>query len=339
MIFADMRKLFVASLLLVICFACSPRVAPKGRTVSHSNVILYGRGLYPGDDSTYEMIRTSGFTTLMLSSYYIRANGDVVSGDDGRHPIIHEGEFTGSEDWLRRVQSLRKGAGSVKRIEILLEGRWYNQPPNTYDYIRDWIDGSKAAEGVVPGTATGSTMDKILRIMKEKIGVDAICIDDESVYDSPSIIRLGEMAHRIGLHMTLCPFAKIPFWKEVLDSSRNQVVDAVYLQCYDGGKHNTPGPWVQGLHSDIPVYPLFLCRGAFSTCGTSHGSKTPDEIKADMRTFKKEYPGLQGAGVWQMADIKAYVRMDCAVRDTASGNATTVRQYLGQLKESLEEGL
>jgi len=326
-----MRRIFIGSSLLLFAVACSPRVAPTGGSVvgggvAGPNVILYGRGIYPGDDPTYEMIRTSGFTTLMLSSFYIRANGDVVSGDDGLHPIIHQGEFTGSEDWLRRVQSLRKGGGPVKRIEILLEGRWYNQPPNTFDHIRD-------------GTVSGSMLDKILRIMKEKIGVDAICIDDESVYDSPSIIRLGEMAHRIGLHMTLCPFTKIPFWKEVIDSSRDRVVDAVYLQCYDGGKHNTPGPWVQGLHSDIPVYPLFLCRGAFSTCGTSHGSKTPDEIKADMRVFKKEYPGMQGAGVWQMADIKDYVRMNCAVRDTASGNATTVRQYLGQLKESLSEGL
>src|SRR5215472_8141359 len=108
------------------------------------NLILFGRGLYPGDDSTYAMIRNSGFTTVLLSSFYIKANGDVFSGDDGQQPMIHDGHFTGSQEWIKRVASLRVGGG-VGRIEILLEGRWFNQAPNTFDFIRDWIDSSKGA--------------------------------------------------------------------------------------------------------------------------------------------------------------------------------------------------
>lgn len=46
-----------------------------------SHLILFGRGTYPGDDSTYTQIASSGFTTVVLSSFYIRANGDVYSGD------------------------------------------------------------------------------------------------------------------------------------------------------------------------------------------------------------------------------------------------------------------
>jgi len=337
-----MRKNVTGFLMIFLLFlgvACSSHHAQKGATAAGKNLVLYGRGLYPGDDSTFELIRQSGFTTLMLSSFYIRANGDLVSGDDGRHPIIHNGVFTGNEEWVKRVQSLRKGGGSIGRVEVLLEGRWYGQPPNTYDYIRDWIDSGKAEPGVIPGTGANSTLYQMMRILKEKIGADAICIDDESVYDSLSIIRLGEMVHGLGMRMTLCPYTRIPFWKSIIDSSRTDVVDAVYLQCYDGGKHNTPGPWVRGLQSSVPVYPIFLCRGAFSTCGTSHNSKTPGEIKADMRAFKKEYPGISGAGLWQMADVKAYVRMNCAVKDTASGDAGSVREYLDQLKRSLSEGL
>lgn len=333
-----MKYLFLALLVLRSVYGQGQAHADKVKDRT-KNLILFGRGLYTGDDSTFDIIRNSGFTTLMLSSFYIRANGDVYSGDDGRHPIIHEGKYTGSEDWLRRVQSLRKKGGSIRRVEILLEGRWYNQAPNTYDFIRDWIDSGKAEKGVVPGTAPGSTLYAIVRILKEKIGADAICIDDESVYDGPSIMRLGEMAHGLGIHMTLCPYTKIPFWKELIDSSKAGVVDAVYLQCYDGGKHNTPGPWVQGLHSDVPVYPIFLCRGAFSTCATDHNSKTPDEIRVDMKKFKAEAPSLRGAGVWQMADIKDYIRMNCAVKDPVSGDAKSVVQYLEELKVSLGEGL
>ena len=327
----------LAGLSVIFFGLCSSLFAQPARSTGREYV-LYGRGTYPGDDSSFAMIRNSGFSTLMLSSFYIKANGDVFSGDDGQQPIIHEGRYTGSTDWLKRVAALRKG-GSIKRIEVLLEGRWYGQPPNTYDFIRDWIDSSKGAAGTVSGTGPGSTLYGILRIIKKSIGADAICIDDESVYDSVSIIRLGEMAHEIGLHMSLCPFTKIPWWKSVIDGSRHGVVDAVYLQCYDGGAKAVPADWVHGLGPSAPVYPIFLCRGAFSTCGISHNSKTPEEIRTTLLQFRKDAPELRGAGIWQMADIKDYIRLNCAAKDPASGNATSVPQYLGQLKGSLEAAL
>ncbi len=330
-------KKYLALTQLISLFFVNPLFAQHGHPAD-PNTILFGRGTYPGDDSSYAMIRKSGFITMMLSSFYIKGNGDVFSGDDGREPIIHGGRYTGNADWLKRVASLRKG-GAIQRIEILLEGRWYNQPPNTFDFIRDWIDSSKGAPGTVAGTGAGSTLYGILRIMKETIGVDAICIDDESVYDSLSIIRLGQLARRIGMHMSLCPFTKIPWWKSVVDGSHSGVVDAVYLQCYDGGKDAVPGDWVRGLASAVPVYPIFLCRGSFSTCGVSHNSKSPEEINAQLREFKAGDPGMRGAGVWQMADIKAYIRQRCAVNDPASGTATSVPQYLGQLRECILQGL
>lgn len=331
-----MRKSYFSVLLLLFFGSAlsAQRVAGSGGT----DLILYGRGTYPGDDSSFEMIRHSGFTTVMLSSFYIKSNGDVYSGDDGRHPIIHDGRYTGSADWLKRVASLRKG-GSVSRIEILLEGRWYHQPPNTYDFIRDWIDSSRGAHGVVTGTARGSALYGILKIFKKTIGADAICIDDESVYDSSSIIRLGQLAHRLSLHMSLCPFTRIPWWKSVVDGSRHGVVDAVYLQCYDGGARAVPADWVRGLGPSVPVYPIFLCRGAFSTCGVSHNSKSPEEIRASLQQFRKDAPEIHGAGIWQMADIKDYVRRDCAVSDPSSGSATSVPQYLQQLSDSLRSAL
>lgn len=290
--------------------------------------------MYPGDDSTYTMIRNSGFTTVLLSSFYIKANGDVYSGDDGRQPIIHDGRYTGSREWLERIASLRR-SGSVTRIEILLEGRWFNQTPNTFDFIRDWIDSSKGAPGTIAGTGKRSTLYGILYSMKKDLGVDAICIDDESVYDTSSIIRLGEIAHGLKLHMSLCPYTRTRYWKAILDGSSPGVVDAVYLQCYDGGKNAVPGDWYRALGSVLPVEPIFLCRGAFSTCGVSHNSKSPEEMKLQLAEFRKNYPEMRGAGVWQMADIKSYVRQNCAVVDPSSGTAGTVPGYLSQLKNCL----
>src|ERR1700761_7245664 len=146
--FVFLRGWFVLVLFASCSIVSGQRAAAS---IPDPNMILFGRGTYPGDDSSYEMIRTSGFTTMMLSSFYIKANGDVYSGDDGHQPIIHEGRYTGNADWIERVASLRHH-GSIQRIEMLLEGRWYDQPPNTYDFIRDWIDSSKGAPGTVGGT-------------------------------------------------------------------------------------------------------------------------------------------------------------------------------------------
>src|ERR1700761_1700338 len=94
------------------------------------NLAIFSRSIYPGDDATFDTLRNSGFTTVILSSFYIHDNGDVYSGDS-RLPIIHNGQYIGDPAWLKRVASLKARPGSVKRIELLLEGRWYNQPPNT----------------------------------------------------------------------------------------------------------------------------------------------------------------------------------------------------------------
>jgi len=301
--------------------------------------------MYPGDDSTYEMLRSSGFNTIILSSFYIRSNGDVFSGDDGQHPIIHDGQYVGDKQWLNRIASLRKapangGRGPVNRIEILLEGRWFNQNPNTYDFIQDWVmTPTKSYPGVTTGTGKNSTLYAIANVFKRDLGVDAVCIDDESVYNDSSIVGLGKMLGGLGLHMTLCPYTKAEYWKAIMVGSAPGLIDAIYLQCYDGGARNAPGQWVDRLPGGVPIDPIFNCRGAFGTCGSSHGSQTPDEIRTRLANFKKDYPAMSGTALWQVADIKDYIRMNCAVKDPSSGTAASVAEYVSQLKNSLYSGL
>jgi len=292
--------------------------------------------MYPGDDSTFEILRSSGFGTIILSSFYIRSNGDLYSGDDGQHPIIHDGQYVGDRGWLERIASLRKGKTSVRRIEILLEGRWFNQTPNTYDFIQDWVmDPAKSYPGVTKGTGKNSTLYAIASVLKKDLGVDAVCIDDESVYNDSSIVKFGQLLGGIGLHMTLCPYTKAEYWKAIISGSAPGLIDAIYLQCYDGGTRNAPGQWVGRLGGGIPIDPIFSCRGAFGVCGSSHGSETPAEIRDRLAAFKKDYPAMSGAALWQVADIKDYVNMGCAVKDPSSGSAATVADYVSQLRESL----
>ncbi|GAA3935596.1 hypothetical protein GO495_14565 [Chitinophaga oryziterrae] len=326
-------------LLSFFLFASGIGVFAQPAPVADTNLTLFGRGMYPGNDTTYAKLRESGFTTIILSSFYIKANGDVFSGDDNINPIIHDGRYVGDKEWLKRVASLKQRPTSVTRIEILLEGRWINQPPNTFDFIQDFSDAKKVIPGITTGTGTNSTLYKLTKVMKDEMGIDAVCIDDESVYNSVSMIKYGEMIGRLNMHMSLCPFRNYKYWRDVIRGSKKGLIDAIYLQCYDGGMRNVPGRWKDSLGTKLPIYPIFLCRGAFSTCGTSHGSKTANEIKGEMVRFKKDYPAMTGGAIWQMADVNSYVIKGCAVQTPESGTATTVSEFLDQLKTSLKEGL
>ncbi len=333
-----MKSLFLLSWLAVFSIFCSAQQPYKqAAPLPAKNLIMFGRGLYPGDDKDYQLLKQSGFNTLLLSSFYIHEDGDLYSGDS-HSPIIHNGKWVGDASYVKRVKDLKKNS-SISRIEILLEGRWYGQPPNTFDFIRDWYDPSKTVSGIVTGTGAQGTLYTIFKVLKEVLGADAFCIDDESVYDSASIIALGNIAAKLNMHMTLCPFRLNNYWKDILKATDTKVVDALYLQCYDGGARNEIKDWITALQPTQPIYPIFMVRGSFSTCSSFKGSKSVEEIKTQLKGFKKDYPEMSGAAVWQMADLKQFVEMGCAVKEPTSGSAKTVAEFLSELKAGLQSGL
>jgi len=63
--------------LSLVFFVCLSLFAAG--QVPEPNTILFGRGTYPGDDSSYAMIRSSGFTTMMLSSFYMEMSIRVMT--------------------------------------------------------------------------------------------------------------------------------------------------------------------------------------------------------------------------------------------------------------------
>jgi len=333
-----MKALFSVILLTAFSHLCfSQQTYAPAAPLPAKNLGIYGRGLYPGNDTTYRLLKHSGFTTLLLSSFYIHANGDLYSGDS-HQPIIHNGKWVGDSSYVRMVNDLKRKS-SISRIEILLEGRWYGQPPNTFDFIRDWYDPAKTVPGIVTGIGEQSTLYNICKVLKEVLGADAFCIDDESVYDSPSIIAMGKIAAKLNMHMTLCPYKGYAYWGSILKASDVNVVDALYLQCYDGGAENEIKDWVGALKPKQPIYPVFMVRGSFSTCDTYKGSKSVTEIKTQLKGFKNDYPEISGAAIWQMEDLKSFVKMGCTVKEPTSGSAKSVAGFLSQLKKTLKSEL
>ncbi len=333
-----MKALFLLIFLTAYsCFCSAQNTYTAAAPLPHKNLSIFGRGLYPGNDTTYRLLKHSGFNTMLLSSFYIHENGDLYSGDS-HQPIIHDGKWVGDTAYVRRVNDLKKKS-SISRIEILLEGRWYGQPPNTFDFIRDWYDSTKTVPGIVTGITEQSTLFNICKVLKEVLNADAFCIDDESVYDSPSIIAMGKIAAKLNMHMTLCPFKGYLYWGDVLKSSDVHVVDALYLQCYDGGARNEIKDWVGALKPVQPIYPIFMVRGSFGTCDTYKGSKSVAEIKTQLKGFAKDYPTISGAAIWQVEDLKNFVKMGCAVKEPTSGSAESLAEFLSQLNKTLKSEL
>lgn len=308
------------STLLPICaLFLFPLRSPEAQQNGHPTqihlplkTILFGRGLYPGVDNVYNIMRASKFKTIVVSSYYFVANGNVVCGDHPKSVIIRNGQYVGASVFLRRIAALKQNA----RIEFLLESRNGTGLPNTFGNIRRW---AKTAAGL-------DTLNKICQAFKA-IGADGLCDDDEDTHDLSSTLALGKLLGQLGMHLTLCPWTDNGFWRQVIDGSTSEqgLIDGVYLQCYSGGIYNKPGPWFRSLGHKVPVYPIFSCRGGFDTCDPSNGSLLPVGIKAKMENFAKAYPGLSGGGIWQMADVISYVKMKCAA------NPITVAEYLRRL--------
>jgi len=58
-----------------------------------------------------------------------------------------------------------------------------------------------------------------------------------------------------------------------------------------------------------------------------------------LKDFKRDYPEMSGAAIWQMQDLKNFVKMECAVKDPASGSAKSVAEFLSELKKALKKGI
>lgn len=280
--------------------------------------ILFGRGLYPGDTDVYNMIEASKFKAIIISSYYLGPGGDVYSGDSPNSPIIHNGKYIGVPSFPYHIATLKKTA----RVEFLLESSAKGLP-NTFVNIMRW---TKTPAGL-------DTLNKICQAFKA-LGADGLCDDDEGLYDLGSTLALGKLLGQLGMHLTLCPYTDSVFWKAVIDGSvsKQGLIDGVYLQCYSTGMYNRPGPWFRSLGHKTPVYPIFSCGGGFGKCDAkNYGSLLPVGIQNRMKNMVKAYSGLAGGGIWQMADVISYVKMNCA--------PITVSEYLRRLGNAVTPAL
>ncbi len=266
--------------------------------------ILYGGGpLYSYAATHRDMIRASGFTTIVLWTIHVHEDGDLVLNDK---KLVDDGVYVGRAEWPGEVAAFKTGNTSVKRIEIAI-GSW--GVPD-FERIESFIDAE--------GTGPGSTLYQNFLALRNAVpAIDAVSYDDESNYDVDSTVTLSHMLNDLGYKISLCPYTYSSFWSSVystVDNQRPGIIDRVDLQCYAGGGGNNPGTW-NNYFGGLKVSPGMWCYPT---------GNPPSQVQSQMTSWNNSYT-IAGGFMWLLDDMLPH-QGTYAVADyaTAINNALSI---------------
>jgi Concanavalin A-like lectin/glucanases superfamily/Viral BACON domain len=291
----------LATLLwLIILLAVNPP------TVNASSTIFGGGPFYSGGTSAMNTLRASGYTTVMLWCIHVDANtGNLIYNDQ---LVVSNGVYVGNAAWPSQLATLKTAPTSVNRIEVSVSS-W---GVNDFQAIQTLMN--------TYGTNTTSILYRNFAALKTATGADAIDYDDETLYDVTTAVKFGQMLSSIGYKVTLCPFTNPNFWQSVYNQLGTGIVDAVYLQCYDGGAGNNPATW-NGYFSGLKVQPGMWCKHGG---GCADGNSSADVL--NQMTAWRASAGITGGFMWLYDDM-----LSCTSGGVASDYAKAINTALDPL--------
>lgn len=204
---------------------------------------LFGGGPFNNGPRTVKKFKNAGFDTIMLWSVHVHEDGTLYLND---LKVCQNGKFVGSSTMKEGWESLKKAPTTVKRIELSV-GAW-----GTPDFE------NIAALMERDGTGEDTILYKNFKALIEATGADAVNYDDESSYDVSVAAKFGRMMATMGMKITLCPYTAMSYWKGVYDELGSELVDRIYLQCYDGGSGNNVEDWYRAF-GNVKIIPGYWC--------------------------------------------------------------------------------
>jgi len=257
-------SLLLGVLALLIFSLSSTNAAP---------VAVFGReAFFTLNSSDTAKLKNSGFNTAILFVVDVEANGDL--NYNGDHLIVTNGVYMGDAGWPARLAALKVAPTSINRIEVCTGGAG----AQSWAHIKSLI--------ATNGTGSTSILYKNFLALKNALHMDAICNDDEVAYDATSAATFNQMITALGLKNTLCPYNNRTYWQSVFN---NSAIDAIYLQCYDGGAGNNPATW----------------NGYFGGFKVAPGDWSNDGLATVASKFAAWSPVINGGFIWQFEFISA----------------------------------
>lgn len=287
-------------------------------------VALYGSGLFNQTDPTpsyaeqITQLTTGGFTTVLLWSIHVHANGDFYYNDT---LMVSGGVLQLGSDFTENVNALV--AGGVKEI-LLSVGAW----GTTDDFV--YLQATWDTAGA-----------KNLQALAAAFPVTAVDFDYESQTgyrpeEAAMIIDLTLKVSSLGMGVTYCPYQNIPFWMYCLQqsyqqNSGTQSVLWLNLQCYAGGAGNDPMDWITAVtlaDAGVADAGAFVVPGYWVAGGD--GSTCPSQLQSTFENLKGS--GITGGFLWNSSDLFQY---ESASSPSCQGGATYPVDYANAILNGL----
>jgi hypothetical protein len=184
---------------------------------------------------TITRLKASGFQYLILFNVHVEPDGSLTTDGD---TICRDGQYIFEKKhpyYISDVKALKTPPTSIERIEICIGG-WTN---TSYKNIKQLVNDE--------GTGENTAMYRNFKILKETIPeIDAVNNDDEHTYDVNSAVAFHLMMDELGYKTTLAPYTNKFYWTSLVNGinlERDNVVERILIQCYEGGAGNNPSDW------------------------------------------------------------------------------------------------
>ena len=198
------------ALLLGLILLCTIGWSARG-----SSMVFGGGPFYSGGQAVMNVLRASGYTTVMLWCIHVDATtGNLIYNDQ---LVVSNGVYVGNAAWPGQLATLKTAPTSVNRIEVSV-GSW---GVNDFQSIQTLITNH--------GTNATSILYRNFQALKKATGADAIDYDDETLYSTSTDVQFGQMLAAIGCQVTFCPYTDASFWQGVYHQLGTNIVKAVYL--------------------------------------------------------------------------------------------------------------
>lgn len=281
------KNFYVQLVIRLSCMAVAASNLYAGQSV------LYGGGpLYTDAAVNREMIRNSGFTTLVIWTIHVQPDGDLVLNN---HKIVDDGVYVGRSEWPAEVAAFKSGQTSVSRIELGLSGH----QSDTFLNIRDLVFSQ--------GTGPDGRLYQNFQLLRELIpSVDGINFDEEShIYDTNvpyTMKQFSLMLADLGFHIELDVFCCSEVWTDIfnfVNGERPGTIDRIDLQCYAGGGGNDPC-WWNARFGGLKVTPGLWAYPASESGG--FWSRNPSQVESQMDTWNSSC-NIAGGFMWYLDDM------------------------------------
>jgi hypothetical protein len=267
-----------------------------------TNLAIYGGGPLGAESlaANLDDLRGSGFTTVILWSFHVAANGDLAFNDT--QGVVSGGVYGGAASWPAQVAALKAPGSSVTSVWASVGAGGVSD----FTHVAALI----AQEGIGPD----SILYRNFAALRAAFTVDGVCaidgidFDDEDLLDVDVLVQFATLLFGLGFQITFCPYNAPSIWVKALATLANagHLVSWFNLQAYAGGFGNDPRQWIDAVATVVGTERAaqFIVPGLWCYHGQSdEDSRCPSSVQAQFASYQAAGDGLSGGFLWLYDDV------------------------------------